>query len=60
MSHILVTGTSGFIGFHLAQALLAGGDTVVGVDSENDYYDVNIKYARRAILEKSGGFKFYK
>ena len=60
MSHILVTGTSGFIGFHLAQALLARGDTVVGVDSENDYYDVNIKYARRAILEKSKGFKFYK
>ena len=43
---ILVTGTAGFIGFHLAQKLLQRGDTVVGLDNINDYYDVNLKYAR--------------
>jgi len=44
----LVTGTAGFIGFHLANRLLAEGHTVVGLDSINDYYDVNIKYSRLA------------
>ena len=43
---ILVTGTAGFIGFHLAQKLLSRGDTVIGLDNINDYYDVNLKYAR--------------
>jgi UDP-glucuronate 4-epimerase len=43
---ILVTGTAGFIGFHLAQALLARGDEVVGLDSINDYYDQRVKYGR--------------
>jgi len=43
---ILVTGTAGFIGFHLAKKLLERGDTVVGIDNINDYYDVNLKYAR--------------
>lgn len=43
---ILVTGTAGFIGYHLATALLDRGDTVVGLDSVNDYYDVNLKYNR--------------
>ncbi len=43
---ILVTGTAGFIGFHLAKKLLERGDEVVGIDSINDYYDVNLKYAR--------------
>ncbi len=46
--HILVTGTAGFIGFHTTLRLLARGDTVVGVDSVNDYYDVNLKYGRLA------------
>ncbi|MDH7942947.1 NAD-dependent epimerase [Pseudohongiella sp. SYSU M77423] len=45
---ILVTGTAGFIGFHLAQRLVARGDEVVGLDSINDYYDVNVKYGRLA------------
>ena len=45
---ILVTGTAGFIGFHLAKKLLKRGDTVVGIDNINDYYDVNLKYARLA------------
>ncbi len=43
---ILVTGTAGFIGFHVANRLLSEGHEVVGLDSINDYYDVNLKYAR--------------
>lgn len=43
---ILITGTAGFIGFHLAKRLLERGDTVVGIDNLNDYYDVNLKYDR--------------
>jgi len=45
---ILVTGTAGFIGYHLAKRLIARGDDVIGLDSINDYYDVRIKYARLA------------
>jgi len=48
---ILVTGTAGFIGHALAKKLLARGDEVVGIDNINDYYDVNLKYAR---LEDTG------
>jgi len=43
---VLVTGTAGFIGFYLAKRLLDRGDTVVGIDNINDYYDMNIKYGR--------------
>jgi UDP-glucuronate 4-epimerase len=43
---ILVTGTAGFIGYHLTKKLLERGDEVVGLDNINDYYDVNLKYAR--------------
>ncbi len=45
---ILITGTAGFIGFHMTSRLLKGDDTVVGLDSINDYYDVNVKYGRLA------------
>lgn len=45
---ILVTGTAGFIGFHLAQKLLSRGDEVIGLDNINDYYDTELKYARLA------------
>ncbi|HNT27572.1 MAG TPA: NAD-dependent epimerase [bacterium] len=45
---ILVTGTAGFIGSHTARRLIDRGDTVVGLDSVNDYYDVTLKYGRLA------------
>jgi UDP-glucuronate 4-epimerase len=46
---ILVTGTAGFIGFHLAKSLISEGHTVIGIDSVNDYYDVNLKYGRLSV-----------
>jgi UDP-glucuronate 4-epimerase len=58
MMKILVTGTAGFIGFHLAKRLLARGDEVVGVDNVNDYYDVRLKHARMAQLEGHSGYRF--
>ena len=58
--HILVTGAAGFIGFHTSNKLLARGDTVVGLDNLNDYYDVNLKKARLALLEAQPGFTFAK
>ena len=48
---ILVTGAAGFIGFFTAKQLLERGETVVGLDNFNDYYDVNLKNARAALLE---------
>ncbi|WP_108396381.1 NAD-dependent epimerase/dehydratase family protein [Devosia submarina] len=51
-----VTGTAGFIGFHLARRLLAEGHDVVGFDAVTDYYDVPLKRARLALLEKERGF----
>jgi UDP-glucuronate 4-epimerase len=48
---ILVTGTAGFIGSHLAQRLVARGDEVVGLDCINDYYDISVKYGR---LQRTG------
>lgn len=43
---VLITGTAGFIGFHLANVLLEEGHEVIGLDNVNDYYDVNLKYDR--------------
>jgi UDP-glucuronate 4-epimerase len=57
---VLVTGTAGFIGFHLARRLLARGDEVVGVDNLNDYYEVTLKTDRLRQLEGVEGFRFYK
>ena len=54
---ILVTGAAGFIGFHTARKLLERGDTVVGLDNFNDYYDVSLKDARAAILDEYPEFR---
>ncbi|MDZ4376243.1 MAG: NAD-dependent epimerase [Phenylobacterium sp.] len=54
---ILVTGSAGFIGFHLSRLLLERGDAVVGVDSLNAYYDPRLKAARLAILEGHKGYR---
>lgn len=58
MSKILVTGAAGFIGFHLSRRYLERGDTVVGLDNLNDYYDVSLKEARLAQLESQTNFSF--
>ena len=55
---VLVTGVAGFIGAALAEQLLARGDTVIGVDSLNDYYPVSLKLARRDRLKARGGSRF--
>lgn len=55
---ILVTGAAGFIGFHLCRRLLARGDTVLGLDNLNSYYDVSLKQARLAQLHPHPGFSF--
>jgi len=57
---ILLTGAAGFIGFHVAKALLERGDRVVGLDNLNDYYDVRLKEARLAQLSGYPGFVFAK
>lgn len=57
---VLITGAAGFIGFHLARHLLALGAAVAGLDNLNDYYDVSLKEARLAILEKEPNFSFTK
>ena len=54
---ILLTGSAGFIGFHLARRLLAQGHQVVGFDGFTEYYDVSLKRARHAILEQSPAFR---
>lgn len=57
---ILVTGAAGFVGFHLAKKLCERGDTVIGIDNLNDYYDVNIKKSRLEQLAKFTNFTFIK
>lgn len=58
MSTILVTGAAGFIGMHACERLLARGDTVVGIDNLNAYYDVALKEARLARLAAHPRFSF--
>lgn len=57
---VLVTGTAGFIGFHLANRLLESGYDVVGLDNVNSYYDVRLKEARLAELTDKKAFRFFK
>ncbi|MEW6533124.1 MAG: NAD-dependent epimerase/dehydratase family protein [Thermodesulfobacteriota bacterium] len=56
MKHILVTGSAGFIGFHVSRALLDRDETVVGVDNFNSYYYPGLKRARQEILGRSDNF----
>jgi len=56
----LVTGVAGFIGFHVAQRLLAAGRKVVGLDNINDYYDPRLKEARLETLRRNPNFSFVK
>jgi UDP-glucuronate 4-epimerase len=56
---VLVTGAAGFIGSHVAEALLARGDSVVGMDNLNDYYDVRLKAARLERLRDAAEFSFH-
>jgi UDP-glucuronate 4-epimerase len=55
---VLVTGAAGFIGMNLSRRLLERGDTVIGLDIVNNYYDVRLKRARLAELERLGGERF--
>ena len=55
---VLITGSAGFIGMHVAKLLLARGDEVVGVDNLNDYYDPRLKLARLAELKPHANFRF--
>ena len=57
---IFVTGSSGFIGFHVCKILLANNFTVIGIDNHNNYYDVKLKQKRLKILKKNKKFFFYK
>ncbi len=57
---ILVTGAAGFIGFHVSKALLARGESVIGLDNLNDYYNTALKLARLEQLEGHKSFNFIK
>jgi UDP-glucuronate 4-epimerase len=56
--NVLLTGSAGFIGFHTAKALLARGDTVIGLDNLNPYYDPTLKHKRLEMLKEIPGFTF--
>lgn len=58
--HILVTGAAGFIGSHVSKLLRERGDTIVGIDNLNNYYDVALKEARLEYIAAGEGFKFQK
>jgi len=56
----LITGAAGFIGFHLSKRVLGQGDSVIGIDNLNEYYDVNLKKARLNELKEDPEFTFHK
>ena len=55
----IVTGAAGFVGFHVAQVLLARGEAVIGIDNLNPYYSVRLKQARLVQLQAQAGFRFH-
>jgi UDP-glucuronate 4-epimerase len=57
---LLITGSAGFIGYHLAARMLESGERVIGIDNLNDYYDVALKQARLAQLQRHDGFTFHR
>jgi UDP-glucuronate 4-epimerase len=57
---LLITGSAGFIGYHLSARMLEAGEPVIGIDNLNDYYDVALKRARLAQLERHNGFTFHR
>ncbi|MEM6868959.1 MAG: GDP-mannose 4,6-dehydratase, partial [Cyanobacteria bacterium P01_C01_bin.121] len=57
---ILITGAAGFIGYFLSLRLLEAGEQIYGIDSLNDYYDVELKYGRLAQLKEFENFTFEK
>jgi UDP-glucuronate 4-epimerase len=59
MATVLVTGSAGFIGFHLARRLLGRGEAVVGLDNLNPYYDPALKRARLTLLENDPGYRHF-
>ena len=56
----VITGSAGFIGFHLSLKLLKNGYQVIGIDNLNNYYDINLKKNRNKILKKFKNYKFEK
>jgi UDP-glucuronate 4-epimerase len=58
MDKILITGSAGFIGFHLARKLLSERQTIIGIDNINDYYDTSLKENRLNILKQYNNFTF--
>ena len=58
MNKILITGSAGFIGFHLSKSLLDDGYEVCGIDNLNDYYDPLLKNSRLKILDRYSNFSF--
>jgi len=57
---VLITGSSGFIGFHLSTLLVEKGYQVIGIDNFNTYYDIKLKEDRLSLIQKYNNFKFYK
>lgn len=58
MSTFIITGSAGFIGFHISLRLLNDGHTIISIDNLNDYYDVNLKKSRLAKLQEFKSFNF--
>ena len=55
----LITGAAGFIGFHTARSLLEKGETIIGIDNLNDYYDISLKKSRLEKIIPYRNFTFY-